>query len=291
MPPPTEVQIAARQAWVVDALDRRMHIIEGLVAKSHGPLDWLGVRRLARRFIGYASPLPPTRPRPESLQAAFDDHVARLEALAAQAEGELAEVDADALAEARSRLGLRLALIGKGGAGKTVLSSTLARTLAQRGRKVFACDLDTCPGLAFSLGIEVTDAGLPDEAIEENALAPYGWQLAAGVTPDEAVERFGAVAPNGIRFLGLGKIGAVDKDTARRSVAAVRQNPHGLRRPRHRRDRRPRGRSDDAVRELPRVRRGRGGRHRSGVAVGDDRPPAPADGGRPPADDRGQPLP
>jgi CO dehydrogenase maturation factor len=223
MPPPTEEQIAARQAWVVDALDRRMSIIEGLVARSHGPLDWLGVRRLGQRFIGYASPLPPTRPRSESLQAAFDNHVARLEAMVAQAEAELADADADAMAEARSRLGLRLALIGKGGAGKTVLSSTLARTLAQRGRKVFACDLDTCPGLAFSLGIEVTDAGLPDDAIEENALAPYGWQLAPGVTPDEAVERFGAVAPNGIRFLGLGKIGAVDKDTARRSVAAVRQ--------------------------------------------------------------------
>jgi CO dehydrogenase maturation factor len=58
--------------------------------------------------------------------------------------------------------------------------------------------------------------------------APYGWQLAAGLTPDEAVERFGAEGPEGIRFLGLGKIGAVDKDQARRSVAAVRQILQGF---------------------------------------------------------------
>jgi CO dehydrogenase maturation factor len=176
-----------------------------------------------RHFMAYASPPPPNRPRSEELTAAFDRHVARLRELEALAEKELAASEPDALAEARRRLGLRLALIGKGGAGKTVISSTLARTLARRGRKVFAVDLDTCPGLAFGLGIPVDDAGLPPEALEEQPAAPYGWQLAAGLSPDEAVQRYGAVAPDGIRFMGLGKIGAVDKDKARMSVAAIRQ--------------------------------------------------------------------
>jgi CO dehydrogenase maturation factor len=204
-----------------------MSIVEGLVASSHGPLDWLGLQRLTRSFMEYAE--SNTRARQiDALAPAFDDHIARLRAVGTQAAAELSVVSAGAIADARSRLGLRLALIGKGGAGKTVLSSTLARTLARRGRKVFACDLDTCPGLAFSLGIEVTDAGLPAEALEEQPAAPYGWQLAAGITPDEAVERYGAVAPEGIRFIGLGKIGAVDKEQARRSVAAVRQILQGF---------------------------------------------------------------
>ena len=223
MPPPTPDQIAARQDWAVDSLERRMAIIEGLVATSHEPLDWLGLQRMVRHFLGYAGPSSPSRPRPEPVAAAFEHHVAQLHAVASLVEAELVAIEPEALAESQRRLGLRLALIGKGGAGKTVLSSTLARTLARRGRKVFAVDLDTCPGLAFGLGIPVDDAGLPVEALEEQPAAPYGWQLAAGLTPDEAVERFAAVAPDGIRFMGLGKIGAVDKEKARMSVAAVRQ--------------------------------------------------------------------
>ena len=235
MPPPTDAQIAARHAWVVDSLERRMSIIEGLAGNAGEPLEWLGVQRLARSFQGYAAPGP--WPRPDSLVETFATHVAALQAIEARAAKELSAVDAAALAEARGRLGLRLALIGKGGAGKTVLSSTLARTLARRGRRVFAADLDTSPGLAFSLGIPVTDAGLPDDALEEQPAAPYGWQLAAGLTPDEAVARFGAEGPEGIRFLGLGKIGsadtaagrpASDKDQARKSVAAVRQILQGF---------------------------------------------------------------
>jgi CO dehydrogenase maturation factor len=233
--PPTDTQIAARQAWVVDMLERRMSIAEGLVASAHEPLDWLGVRRQVRSFLGYAAPGP--FPRPDALVPVFDSHVAALQMLDDRAAKELSQADPDVLAEARGRLGLRLALIGKGGAGKTVLSSTLVRTLARRGRTVFAVDLDTCPGLAFSLGIPVTDAGLPDEALEQAPAAPYGWQLAGGLTPVEAVERFAADGPDGIRFLGLGKIGSVDatagrpasdKDRARKSVAAVRQILQGF---------------------------------------------------------------
>jgi CO dehydrogenase maturation factor len=222
MPPPTEEQMAARYSWVVDSLDRRMSIVEGLAANARQPLDWLAVQRQVRRFLGYAGG-PVTRPRPDSIAAEFDAHLARLRELESLAEKELSAVDPSAVTDARGRLGLRVAIIGKGGAGKTVISSTLARTLAARGRKVFAADLDTCPGLAFSLGIPVDDAGLPPEALEEQPAAPYGWQLAAGVTPQEAVERFGAEGPQGIRFLGLGKIGSADKGKARMSVAAVRQ--------------------------------------------------------------------
>jgi CO dehydrogenase maturation factor len=236
MPPPTDAQIAARQAWVLDSLQRRISIVEGLAANAREPLDWLAVDRQARTFRGLVRAPGPGRAS-ESIRAAFDDHVAALEALQARAAKEVSATDLSAVAEARSRLGLRLALIGKGGAGKTVLSSTLARTLARRGRKIFAVDLDTNPGLAFSLGIPVTEAGLPPDAVEEQPSAPYGWQLAAGLTPDEAVQRFAAPGPDGIRFLGLGKIGtpdtaagrpASDKDQARRSVAAVRQILQGF---------------------------------------------------------------
>lgn len=230
MPPPTDAQIAARQEWVLDSLRRRQDLVEGLVAGAGRPLDWLGLQRQLGAFLAKAGSTPRDR-MSEAVAAAFDAHVAFLQTMAAQADKELSTVDPDELGEARSRLGLRVALIGKGGAGKTMLSSTLARTLARRGRPVVAVDLDTCPGLAFSLGIEVTDAGLPEDALEEQPNAPYGWQLSGDLTPDEAVERFAAPGPDGIRFLGLGKIGSVDKDLARRSVAAIRQILVGFSKP------------------------------------------------------------
>jgi len=227
MPPPTEAQLAAREDWILDWLDRRMGLVDNLLARadigaSGDPLGWLGVRRQVGSFIRQASTIPRARSS-ERVVAALDDHVADLAAAGARAAAAIAAADPAALEDARSRLGIRVALIGKGGAGKTVISSTLSRLLARRGRKVLAVDLDVNPGLAISLGLPLTDAGLPAGAIEEAPSAPYGWQLAAGLTPEAAVERFAAVAPDGVRFIGLGKIGSVDKEVARRSVAAVRQ--------------------------------------------------------------------
>src|SRR5436309_3327338 len=107
----------------------------------------------------------------------------------------------------RAGLGVRLAVIGKGGAGKTVTSSTLARLYTQAGRKVFACDLDVNPGLAISLGLPATEGGMPPGSIEEHPGSIYGWQLTGAMTPIQAVEHFASVRPDGVRLLGLGKIG------------------------------------------------------------------------------------
>jgi CO dehydrogenase maturation factor len=227
----TDEQRAAREAAVVDGLERRRAVAEAAAAGASGPLAWLGARRQARSFLRAASTTSRAR-QSDAMLAAHDRYVATLESIDRRAGEELAAAGDEVVADARARLGLRVAMIGKGGAGKTVISSTLARTLARRGRKVFAADLDTCPGLAISLGLPPTDAGLPDEALEEAVGGMYGWQLAREISPEQAVERFAAVAPDGVRFLGIGKIGAVDtttgrsaidKDHARRSVAAVLQ--------------------------------------------------------------------
>ena len=49
---------------------------------------------------------------------------------------------------------LRIALAGKGGAGKNTISSTLARLLARRGKRVLVIDGDSNPNVAVALGIE-----------------------------------------------------------------------------------------------------------------------------------------
>ncbi|HTJ74328.1 MAG TPA: hypothetical protein VL337_03100 [Acidimicrobiales bacterium] len=227
----TDEQRAAREAAVIDGLERRRAVAVASAEAAADLLGWLGAQRQARSYRRTASTTSRDR-QSDAILAALDRYLATLESIDRRADEQLAAADPDAVADARRRLGLRVAMIGKGGAGKTVISSTLARTLARRGRKVFAADLDTCPGLAISLGLAPTDAGLPAEAVEESAAGMYGWQLAGGISPEEAVERFAAVAPDGVRFLGLGKIGAVDtatgrstidKDETRRSVAAILQ--------------------------------------------------------------------
>jgi len=102
---------------------------------------------------------------------------------------------------------MRLAVVGKGGTGKSVICGTLARVLARRGHRVLALDVDTMPGLALSLGLALDaadDAGLPEDLGERHE--ERGWVLKEGVDVAELVARHAIPAPDGVRFLQLGKL-------------------------------------------------------------------------------------
>lgn len=124
---------------------------------------------------------------------------------------------------------MRVAFVGKGGAGKSAIAGTFARLLARRDRDVLAIDSDPMPGLAYSLGVAVNDARIPDEAVEERAEGDQGprFRLRAHLTPVEAVQRYAVVGPDGVRFLQFGKprghVGALV-----RSQSAFRQIVAGL---------------------------------------------------------------
>lgn len=99
---------------------------------------------------------------------------------------------------------MRLAVVGKGGAGKSVISATIARTIARSGRSVLALDSDSLPGMSFSLGAE-----LPPEEPLLNASVVRGednrWQFVEGVDPVIAAQRYSSEAPDGVRLLSVGK--------------------------------------------------------------------------------------
>jgi CO dehydrogenase maturation factor len=91
---------------------------------------------------------------------------------------------------------MRVAVVGKGGSGKTTTAAVLARTLARRGLSVVALDCDSNPNLGISLGLGEDETErltamrqALDEGEEEHAPA---WQ--------ELIERFGADAPDGVRL-------------------------------------------------------------------------------------------
>jgi len=117
---------------------------------------------------------------------------------------------------------VRVAFIGKGGAGKSALAGTFARLLASRGETVLVIDSDPMPGLALSLGMPVTDEGIPDDATVERPEGEDGprFKLRPGLTASEAIERYAASGPDGLRLLQFGKL--------REHVGALMRSQHAF---------------------------------------------------------------
>lgn len=99
---------------------------------------------------------------------------------------------------------MKLAVVGKGGVGKTTTAAVLARTLARDGATVVALDCDTNPNLGMSLGIGDDETerliGLRqslDDGTQEHAPS---W--------NSLVDVFGSDAPDGVR---LAVVSAIDK--------------------------------------------------------------------------------
>jgi len=121
---------------------------------------------------------------------------------------------------------VRLAIVGKGGAGKSVVAATLARLIARNGHRVLALDSDPLPGLSLSLGAEVPDEPPLNAAAEQNEKGR--WRLKPGIGPVRAVQRFATDAPDGVRLLQIGKTDARGLAPNRASHNAFYQIIHRL---------------------------------------------------------------
>jgi CO dehydrogenase maturation factor len=121
---------------------------------------------------------------------------------------------------------MRLAVVGKGGAGKSVLAGTLARLLARRGHRVLALDSDSVPGLTFSLGADAPEEALLDAAVELGA--DRQWRFVDGVDAVRAVQRYATDAPDGVRLLQAGKTGPGGRAPLMSAINAFWMIVHGL---------------------------------------------------------------
>lgn len=103
---------------------------------------------------------------------------------------------------------MRVAFVGKGGAGKSVIVGTFCRLLARSSdHPVVAIDSDSMPGLAFSLGLPSTDTMLPPEIVEQvGEDSAREFVLRDGLTAVEAVRLYAAESPDGVRLLQYGKL-------------------------------------------------------------------------------------
>jgi len=91
---------------------------------------------------------------------------------------------------------MKLAVVGKGGTGKTTTAAVVARTLARAGADVVALDCDSNPNLGISLGLGERETerlvSLRESLDEGDAEHAPGW--------NELVDRFGSDGPDGLRL-------------------------------------------------------------------------------------------
>lgn len=91
---------------------------------------------------------------------------------------------------------MKIAVVGKGGSGKTTTSAVLARTLARRGNNVVALDCDTNPNLGISLGLGDLETeqllSLREQLDEGDVEHAPSW--------NDILDRFGTTGPDGVRL-------------------------------------------------------------------------------------------
>jgi CO dehydrogenase maturation factor len=98
---------------------------------------------------------------------------------------------------------MRVAVAGKGGAGKTMISATLSLLVARQGVPVVAVDADANPNLAIALGLTPDVAGrvraVPPELVSRRRGGP-------GLTSplDEVLARYAVKGPDGVQLIGMG---------------------------------------------------------------------------------------
>ena len=92
---------------------------------------------------------------------------------------------------------MKLGIVGKGGVGKTTLSSLICQSYATRGKRVVAIDTDSNPNLAVSLGLSAQQA-------DDVPLLPRSVVVGGGdgqTTPAELVRQYGTVTPSQVTLM------------------------------------------------------------------------------------------
>ncbi|MBA3438989.1 MAG: AAA family ATPase [Pyrinomonadaceae bacterium] len=98
---------------------------------------------------------------------------------------------------------MKIAISGKGGAGKTTISATLTRILARRGIPVLAIDGDPNPNLTRALGIPESSGAqaIPRTVVERRQDESGANRHVLTMPVTEIINQYGVEAPDGVTAL------------------------------------------------------------------------------------------
>ena len=105
---------------------------------------------------------------------------------------------------------MKIAVSGKGGVGKTMISANLAKLFAKNGYHVLAVDADPDSCLGFALGIDdallesIVPIGNKEDLIREKM--GEGAMFSLNPIVDDITDRFSIDTGSGIRFIRMGGI-------------------------------------------------------------------------------------
>lgn len=102
---------------------------------------------------------------------------------------------------------MKIAIAGKGGVGKTTISGTICRVMAQSGERVLAIDGDPNPNLSVVLGIDKNKP--PHRSLSTDIIERVedgkSWAFRVKMPFNEILSTFGQEAPDNVTLLIVGK--------------------------------------------------------------------------------------
>ena len=115
----------------------------------------------------------------------------------------------------REGRGMKIAVSGKGGVGKTTVAGTLARIFTCKGFKVLAIDADPNANLGLTLGVPLDQAKTVIPVSENASLIEektgvkpesYGGVFRLSFSVDDVIDRFGVQTLDGVTLLVMGVV-------------------------------------------------------------------------------------
>jgi CO dehydrogenase maturation factor len=123
---------------------------------------------------------------------------------------------------------MKIAVSGKGGVGKTLISGGLARGFVDRGLKTIAIDADSSPNLALTLGLSAETARkiVPisenKELLESKTNTGYSGVYRLSFTVDDIVRDYSVTTPLGVRLMVMGTVQSMGSGCMCSANAVVR---------------------------------------------------------------------
>ena len=104
---------------------------------------------------------------------------------------------------------MKIAVVGKGGSGKTTLAGTLVRIFAERGRPIIAIDSDHNPNLAVTLGMSRVESDkiqyVPSSVMEAGERVDGVVMMRPTIPRHQIIERYAVRAADNVDLLVMGK--------------------------------------------------------------------------------------